>query len=706
MKISINPITRLITAMGLVGLTCLATARPIGGSESDTINWSDAQISQTIAVHGVYYGLGNSGFGGGNNETVREIAGRQCIVGPLFTFNVLDGYAYDIDENVEIEVDIEPSSSSQKITVLYDKNDGFGRKDIPINAASDSHWYTVKATLDRAKFAGRGPLKTDLAIGASSAFAPFTPAGTRSVTICGIRLKRSFTTKAVPAFGDLTLEILNEHGVRTPARVGIYDKSHRAPIPSEDALLVKTEEDVAREILLRDGSTSWPGANRYAFYSDGSYHARLEPGQYQIVVAKGMEYRVLQQRVEIFPGKEQRLKLQLTRWRNMPKDNWYSTDLHYHYTRQDDRDDINFALEAKAEDIHLANALVVGTPEIILFNQRWDEHAVQGKDTYFIASGQEAPHTSVLGHGLALNIQHEILAPTTNPKTSLLYDQTFEAARAQGGITGYAHSTQVDYFGAKRGMAIDVPVGLVDYIEVLDQGELYTNLWFDFLNLGFRLSPSAGTGGPYADRMGIERTYVKVEGEFSPAKVFSAIKAGRTFVTNGPMLFLSANHRDADSIINLHPGEALTIDAKALLNPDLGKLDRIELIEQGREMARAEAVQGKQSVALQLHVSPQKGTWFVLRAYGTQIDGKSALVGATAPLYVTINGDSWRDPQAVGPIVQRLKAAMREIFVINGKSASSLSTSEQAEVNAQLMRRIEKAEAVYDAIVGGSGITP
>ena len=70
------------------------------------------------------------------------------------------------------------------------------------------------------------------------------------------------------------------------------------------------------------------------------------------------------------------------------------------------------------------------------------------------------------------------------------YHRVFEATRNRGAITGYAHYGRL--FNGERGLALDVPFGLIDFIEMLQGGHVETSIWYRLLNLGFRINPAAG----------------------------------------------------------------------------------------------------------------------------------------------------------------------------------------------------------------------
>jgi len=96
-------------------------------------------------------------------------------------------------------------------------------------------------------------------------------------------------------------------------------------------------------------------------------------------------------------------------------------------------------------------------------------------------------------------------------------------------LAGYAHYGEL--YDAKMGLALDVPFDIIDFIEVLQAGELETTEWYDYLNLGYKLTPAAGSDYPYGDLPGNVRSYIHVEHPFSIPKCFDALKAGNTFVT-------------------------------------------------------------------------------------------------------------------------------------------------------------------------------
>src|SRR4029450_5381814 len=105
-------------------------------------------------------------------------------------------------------------------------------------------------------------------------------------------------------------------------------------------------------------------------------------------------------------------------------------------------------------------------------------------------------------------------------------------------------------------------------------------VYYHLLNCGFRLPVSAGSAsGVKASPLGYNRVYVKVSGPFSYRNWFASLKAGRSFATNGPMLFLSADGQDPGSQLVGDTTRPVRIRAEALSPPPLA---RLEIVSSGQ----------------------------------------------------------------------------------------------------------------------------
>src|SRR5439155_314947 len=143
----------------------------------------------------------------------------------------------------------------------------------------------------------------------------------------------------------------------------------------------------------------------------------------------------------------------------------------------------------------------------------------------------------------------------------------FDLAHAQGALTGYVHPfdfepdlTKIEG-GVPYELPIDVALGKVDYLEVMGYSDhlITSGIWYRLLNCGFRVPAGAGTDafpnfaslrGP----PGLVRVYARSGPRLDHARWLAAIKAGRTFVTNAPLLSFTLDGREPGEEIRLPSG--------------------------------------------------------------------------------------------------------------------------------------------------------
>jgi hypothetical protein len=473
------------------------------------------------------------------------------------------------------------------------------------------------------------------------------------------------------------------------------------PLPGNEALPVKDLNAVSRVVALRLHASTWPVKNRSVFYTDGRYDARLPVGQYDLVVARGPEYRFARQQLTIAANKTKHIKVILHRWRDMATSGWYSGEDHIHYTRESEHDDHDLGVFTEAEDLNVANILQMGNIAATGFAQRnWKPIISERAPSFVLVPGQEDPRTSYRGHTIQLNLKR----PVRKPTHYLLYHEVFEDVRTQGGLTGYAHVNPLQDEGLNEvtGMAIDVPFGLVDFAEIFSLHFTDESIWFDFLNLGYKIAPSAGTDYPWGDVPGAVRNYVKIDGAFTPQAWFTGLKQGHTFVTSGAVLELTINGQGMGSEIRVKNGDPLMIRARAEINPDMGAISWLELIEQGGPVKVTSSEKGAPALQLDCDLPAKHGTWFVVRAHGPNKE----ILAESAPIYVFVDGQGFWSPAEVPAIVAKLKRRMQALLGPYQVEAccEDWETREPNEKywDAQqgaLMERIHQAAAIYDDLV-------
>jgi hypothetical protein len=644
---------------------------------------------------------------------VAEADGMMVLDGGIFAFDIAEEAGTDLDETVELVLVVDPAV--RRLLVGWDANVS-AENAISVDVPSETEpWVTVEIPLERARFAGRGPRGTDVVVAAPGCEYAERATGPDEMRIRDVSVRRA---ARAPAPGNRTarleLTLLDEHGAATAARVGIYDvASGREVLASADAVPILRYFEQVRDIAIPSSGRSqarhaahlaaarlprgrpmqllsavarvaretpgrkaawpppslaaarrrraargrgrrkpdqgWPPPSRWMVYADGRYGVSVSPGAYEVIATHGPEYRHLRRRVDVVGSDVADVELRFERWRDLPAQGWWSGDAHVHIAREEGGHESALSV-ARGEDIHVANLLAMGNIGAQYFAQReYGQQGRVGKDDYNLASGQEDPRTGRRGHTLHLNIAER----AHDADRYFLYHELFARLRAGGSVSGYAHVGS-DWFGESAGLALDVPFGIVDVVEVLQAYRLRIHPWYDFLNLGFRLTPIAGSDYPYVDPVGAVRCFARIEGPLTLDAWFDAIRAGRTFVSNGPTLSLRVGAATMGEAVEIEPGESLMLHAQAEVNPDLDELERLELVVHGEVVA---ATDGPGRVEVEHRLIPAAGCWVAARAVGS-----NRTVAHSAPVYVTVGGanQTWHAP-SVPAIVDRMEAMLRDL---------------------------------------------
>ena len=641
-------ISLLLIGAGYAAAPHLPVARPHADEARfvKPIAWTADLIPNVFGLYSSEIGLTRSDLAPNIGDTL-TVAGRSCMSVGVVGLDVDDRYAFDIDEPAELAITYVPARTTMsEIRVVWDQSGGEGRGSTQIEPDPGAPFRTATLTLDRARLAGQGARGVDIALG--------HPRG--EAVICGVEIRRSGTTPPRPPSGLVRLEVTDAAtGQPIPARAGLYDATGRLPLPSASAVMVHRFADHVRRLWVsrRD---SWPSESRQVFYVDGRYEAQVPAGMYEVVVTRGPEYRAHRATVEVPAGGRAVATVALERYADLPSEGWISGDAHIHLPR-DSVDEAAVQILVAAEDVHVGNVLQMGNIAGVHFAQpAFGEAGRYERDGYVIVSGQEDPRTGHRGHTMHFNLARPIHPP---PSSYFLYHDLFEESRRQGGVSGYAHLAP--WFNPRRGLALDVPFGLVDFLEVLQYGRLNTEIWYDFLNLGFRLTPAAGSDYPYLDLPGAVRQYVKIDGPATPEAWFEGFEAGRTYVTSGPFLELSVGDRSMGEELEVEAGSPLEVVAEARLNPDIDRLDRIELVVSGEVVATEPAPAGE-GVTLETRITLSESAWLAIRAYGAQEGRQGMTVAHSAPVYVVVDGRPTWNADLVPELVARYQGELREMM--------------------------------------------
>ena len=438
----------------------------------------------------------------------------------------------------------------------------------------------------------------------------------------------------VPAPGRLKLTVLSDDTDQpTPAMVRLMWRTDG--LPRQPANGIEFAQQFDKQGYTSGARTATlPGPFNEQFWCvPGPFEMALAPGVWQIGVRRGIEHEVIFEDVTIRSGETVAKTFRPPRWVDMRQRGWWSGDDHVHCRILSDEDAHHLMAWVQAEDVHLANAVKMGDISRTYFEQRGfgpDFRVVEGE--YVLAPGQECPRTSLIGHTLAMNITSMV----RDTDRYFLYDEVFDAVHAQGGLTGYAHIMAPKWhFEVQRDMSLNVPRQKVDFAEILQFNHLGTDLYYQFLNLGFKLTASAGSDVPWGGTIGEVRVYADLEKKpFSADAWFESFRRGHTFTSSGPMIEFQVDDALPGDEIRLDADRPLRVHARAWGDPDRMTSVKLEIVRHGEVLRAAESTDPKRPEAeLDFTVQAGYGCWIAARARAG--DGTSA---HTTPVYVVREG--------------------------------------------------------------------
>jgi WD40 repeat protein len=450
--------------------------------------------------------------------------------------------------------------------------------------------------------------------------------------------------------GRVDVRIVDERGRETGARV-YHTASDGKPYTPADAY----------ERLSTLG--------RHLFHARGRYSVDAPPGAFRIEATKGFEYAVARRDVDVKPGQTVTVTVTLERLVNLKARGWYSGSNHVHmnYAGNLHNTPDNMMMMAEAEDLDMSGLQIANKDNRILDYQHFTPGQAQhpaSTRTRLMHVGQEY-RPPFYGHISLFNLTTHLISPfvTGYEGTGVesLYPSNtdiFRYAKQQGAIGAYVHPYTGDADPIERGLGtaktfpVDVALGAVSYHELWSQsaGNAPLEVWYRILNAGFRVPVTGGEDSisnlHRVELVGSVRGYFHLgTAPLTWANWMKAMLAGRGFVSNGPLIDLTANGR-------VMPGEEIAVPAEGgavafqATVTSLAPLTRVELVSNGRVVHAIDVPAGRASVTFNHTVQATASAWYSLRAVGAAgtfpVENTRPLA-VTNPVYVIAGGRPIRD---------------------------------------------------------------
>ena len=434
------------------------------------------------------------------------------------------------------------------------------------------------------------------------------------------------------------------------------------------------------------------------FDTSGASEITVPVGEVEVDVMRGFENHFEQRKVEVKAESAEPLTIRIAPLSiaGDATSNWMSGDVHAHmnYAGTYRNTPAHLVEQAAAEDLAVVEDLVVNKeqriPDIAYFSPQLDRASTPD---HLLLHGQEF-HTSYWGHLGLLNLTRNFILPGyagyPNTAAASLYPANAniaDIAHEQGALVGYVHP--FDSFpdpaqdeSLTNELPVDVALGKVDYIEVVgfSDHKSTAEVWYKLLNCGFRLPTAAGTDfmGNYASLrgpVGLNRVYAEVPaGPLRIGPWLGAIKAGRTFATNGPLLRFSLDGHGIGEEVRLEKKQEVRFSAE--MN-SMVPLDHLQIVCNGK-VVREIALSSDRSSAHVDGLFPLEASgWCVLRAFSDRAEYPILDLypyATTSPVYVSVAGAPVRNAADAAYFV-----AWIDRLIVGARSSTSWNTEAEKE---------------------------
>lgn len=446
-----------------------------------------------------------------------------------------------------------------------------------------------------------------------------------------------------------------------------------------------TGEPTAARVRIRDANGKDhipPGATNvrigpdFWFVTDGRTTISVPPGNFEIRVERGTEFRPLKTTIDVSPGVLNEHTVALERWIDMRELGYVCGENHLHVPIE------QLGPQLAAEGLDFGTSL-----------QWWNGPAFEvpkGEGfVRFLEFGGTRTPASVYDFEIEHNwgAVYVIGMPTELTATNDLRRPNLpivKDAHKDGALVCYQA-------GWSREVLLNALLGCVDVVNVCNNNfhrhryqprSQYSNMlnveglptypntaegmmlmntdtYYRLLNCGLRLAAGAGSAtGAKRNPVGYNRAYVRAGANPTLPQFLQAWREGRNFVTNGPMLFLTIDgkYMPGDTVALARGGGKVEISVEAISEQPLTS---IEVVVNGRVLEAKPEIDGARGT-LTLRTEITEGSWIAARcteedrflsdeemaAYdspgvGSRLARPCRLRFAhTSPVYVTVDGKS------------------------------------------------------------------
>ena len=449
-----------------------------------------------------------------------------------------------------------------------------------------------------------------------------------------------------PADRRIDVGIRDHEGRKTSARVRITARDGRVFAPDGHRLEVNPaiSEDLGADVVV--------GGAQYA-YVPGDFSVDIPAGGVTIEVVRGMNVAPAVVTVEDGRG-SQPLDVRLGTPVALDAGRWVSGDTHVHFLAPS-----TALLQAQAEDVNVVHLLATS----------WGDHHTSVTDLGADLLDDAGEHAvwvgsenrqNMLGHIGIVGTSRPVFpfasgGPPEGPiggAVSHLMADWLQRCRELGGLAIGAHFPL-----PMAEIAADIDAGLLDALELQCFDDTLQSPpiteWYRYLDAGYRLPLVGGTDKMSAGiPLGQVRTYARLDdgAELEFGAWAAAVRAGRTFVTSGPLLQLRVEgHEPGDDVVL---GDATTVEVELRAVAAQPVIEGLEIVLDGAVVA-ARTCEPATELVLHEGIPVARSGWIAGRSRSSLVISSafaSAMAAHTSPVYLRVAGRPQPAPDMAVPL--------------------------------------------------------
>ena len=380
-------------------------------------------------------------------------------------------------------------------------------------------------------------------------------------------------------------------------------------------------------------------------YIDGTCQGWLPTGDVIADVARGFEYEPLREPVRIAAGQRE-LSLRIRRWTSMNERGWYSGDSHVHFLSAQ-----GSLTEQQGEDLNVVNLLQSQWGSLFTSTEEFTGSPLATSDGRHVTWVSQENRQPFFGHLILWGLQRPVMPWCTDGPIegevggwleTTISDWADRCHEQQGTVV-------IPHFPLPNGEpAVLIATGRADAVEMIVQRRSCHEEYYRYLNCGYRLPLVGGTDKMSADvPVGIYRTYARLGDEpFSFDAWTRAVRAGRTFLSGGPMIDLRVEGYEIGDCVRLSGRGTVHVSARA---EGIFPIGTLELVQNGRVVASTEDSRGARRLDLEADLRVDGNCWLAARCGGPHYfdspghhDGwERGVFAHTSPVYIACGDGEW-----------------------------------------------------------------